>query len=60
MLYRVRFQFGFVIDAASKDDAYAKALRKLRESPETAISGIQQEGVPNVKRSLVNRLLTGQ
>ena len=60
MLYRVRFQFGFLIDAASKDEAYAKALRKLRESPESAISGIQPEGEANVKRSLINRLWTGQ
>jgi hypothetical protein len=60
MLYRVRFQFGFVIDAASKDEAYAKALRRLRESPETAISGVQQEGETTVKRSLLNRIVTGQ
>lgn len=60
MLYRVRFQFGFVIDAPSKDAAYANALQRLRESPETAISGVQQEGETKEKRSLLNRLVTGQ
>jgi hypothetical protein len=60
MLYRVRLQFGFVMDASSKDEAYAKALRRLREAPESAISAVVPEGEANMKRSLMGRLLTGQ
>ncbi len=60
MLYRVKLQYGFVIDATSKDAAYAMALKRLREAPETAISGVGPEGEVKEKRSLFNQFVTGK
>ncbi len=58
MLYNVRMN-SYFIEAASKGDAYAKAVRRLRESPETAIGFIAPANEPK-NRSLVGRLLTGK
>ncbi|MGE0533440.1 MAG: hypothetical protein AB7O68_00595 [Pirellulales bacterium] len=58
MLYNVRMN-SYFIEAASKDEAYAKAVRRLRESPETAIGFITPANQPK-DRSLLGRLLSGK
>jgi len=59
MLYRVRLQYGFLIDATNRDEAYSTALHRLRENPETAISGIQSDAMQRNTRPLWTRLLFG-
>lgn len=58
MLYNVRMN-SYFIEAATKDEAYAKAVRRLRESPETAIGYIAPANQPK-DHSLWRRLLTGK
>jgi hypothetical protein len=59
MLYNVRLN-SFYIDAHSRDEAYAKAVRRLRESPETAIGYITDASASKQKPSLLRRLVTGE
>jgi hypothetical protein len=58
MLYRIGLS-GFLIDASTKDDAYRKAIKRLRESPESAIAHIGEPGAAKNK-SILYRLLTGK
>lgn len=58
MLYSVRLN-GFLIDASSRDEAYAKALRRLRESPESAVGNLTAAGSPK-RVSILRRLITGE
>jgi hypothetical protein len=58
MLYRIGLN-GFLIEASSKSEAYAKAVRRLRESPETAIGTIGEPG-GHKSKSVLYRLLTGK
>ena len=60
MLYQVKLQYGYLIDAASRDEAYSKAIRLLRESPESYVSDVRQAGEPKQKASFMRRLITGQ
>lgn len=60
MLYRVRLQYGLLVDAANRDEAYAKALRRLRENPETAIAEVQAAQTAKKHRPLWKQLLTGR
>lgn len=60
MLYQVKLQYGCIIDAASRDEAYTKAVRLLRENPAAYISDVRQQGEPRGHRSLVMRLITGR
>lgn len=58
MLYRIGLS-GFLIEASSKDDAYRKATKRLRESPESAIAYIGEPGTSKNK-SILYRLITGK
>src|SRR5262249_13986363 len=60
MLYQVKLQYGFVIDAASRDEAYTKALRLVRENPASYIADVRQHGEPKGNPSLMKRLITGR
>jgi len=60
MLYQVKLQYGCLIEASSRDEAYAKAIRLLRESPESYVSDVRQAGEPKKRSSLMRRLITGQ
>lgn len=60
MLYQVKLQYGCLIEAASRDEAYAKVIRLLRESPESYVSDVRQAGEPKHQPSLMRRLITGQ
>lgn len=59
MLYQVRLQYGCLTEGSSRDEAYTKAIRRLRESPESYISDVRQSGEPKKPRSLLRRLITG-
>ncbi len=60
MLYQVKLQYGCMIDASSRNEAYTKAIRLLRESPESYVSDVCQAGEPKKPASLMRRLITGQ
>ena len=60
MLYQVKLQYACMIDASSRDEAYAKAIRLLRESSESYVSDVRQAGEPKKPVSLMRRLITGQ
>lgn len=60
MLYHVKLQYGFVIDAASRDEAYAKGVRLVRENPAAYISDVRQHGEPKGHPSFIKRIITGQ
>ncbi len=60
MLYQVRFQYGCMIEASSRDEAYSKAIRLLRDSPASCISDVRQPGEPKKPTSLMRRLITGR
>ena len=60
MLYQVRLQYGFMLEASSRDEAFQKALRRLRESPESAVSDVHQAGQHRHKDGLFKRLVTGR
>ena len=60
MLYQVRLQYGFMLEASSREEAFQKALRRLRESPESAVSDVHQAGQPRQKDGLFKRLMTGR
>ena len=59
MLYQVKLQYGCLIEASSRDEAYSKAIRLLRESPESYVSDVRQAGEPKKPESLMHRLITG-
>ena len=60
MLYQVKMQYGFLIEAGSREEAFQKALRRLRESPESAVSDVRQAGQADGKRPLWRRFVTGR
>lgn len=60
MLYHVKLQYGFLVDGSSRDEAYAKAIRLVRENPSAYISDVRQHGEPKDHPSLVKRLITGK
>lgn len=59
MLYQIRLQYGFMIEANSPDDAHQKAVCSLREAPESHISRVERANTPR-KRSIVKRIFTGK
>ena len=59
MLYQVKFQYGCLIEASSRDEAYAKAIRLIRESPESYVSDVRQAGESKKPESLIHRLIMG-
>lgn len=58
MLYRIGLN-GFLIEASTKSEAYAKAVRRLRESPESAIAYVTEPG-GHKSKSVLYRLITGK
>lgn len=60
MLYQVRFQYGYILDADSQREAFRKARAKLQENPESAISKIDPYGTPKGKPGLIKRIITGK
>jgi hypothetical protein len=60
MLYQIKLQYGFIVDAGNRDEAYSKVIRRLRESPELFIADIRPAGESKNKPSLMRRFITGQ
>ncbi len=59
MLYHVRLQYGFHVDADNSTQAFRIATRMLRDNPGSHIASVKQPSAPKGKRSLLKRLLTG-
>ncbi len=59
MLYQVKLQYGFLVDAVSRDAAYATAIRLLREAPQSYVSDIHQAGELKKPETFVHRIITG-
>ena len=60
MLYQVRLQYGFLIEADNRDQAFRLARKRLLDSPDSAISKVEQYGTPKGKAGVVKRLITGR
>lgn len=60
MLYHVKLQYGFVVDAPSREVAHATAVRTMREAPASYIAEVKPYGEPKEHPSLMKRLITGQ
>lgn len=60
MLYTVRLQYGFNVDATNKTTAFRIASRMLQEKPQAFISRIEQADKPRGNPSLIKRIITGK
>ena len=60
MLYQIRLQYGFHVEASSNSEAFGKACRALRENPGSHIATVRQADAPRNKRSLLRRIVTGE
>lgn len=60
MLYHVKLQYGFHVEAATNAEAFNQACRALRENPGSHIADIRQPGSPKQDRPLWKRLVTGR
>lgn len=60
MLYRVRLQYGFHVEARNKSEAFAKACQSLRDNPGALVSSIEQPDAPKGSPGIVKRLVTGK
>ena len=60
MLYHIKLQYGFHVEAANKSQAFAKACKHLRENPEALVSRVAQPDEPKGHPSLLKRLVTGR
>ncbi len=60
MLYNVSLN-SFYVEARSRDDAFAKAVARLRESPDTAVRWITPaDAGPKKQFSAIRSLITGE
>jgi len=59
MIYQIKLQYGFMVDASNQTDAFNKAVRMIRENPSSFISGVVQASAPKRKTSLVMRIVKG-
>jgi hypothetical protein len=59
MIYQIKLQYGFLVDATDQTDAYNKAVRMIRENTGSHISGVYQASAPRRKTSLLMRIVKG-
>ena len=60
MIYQIKLQYGFIVDATNQADALNKAVKMIRENPSSHISSVFQASAPRKrKRSLLMRILKG-
>jgi hypothetical protein len=59
MIYQIKLQYGFLVDATDQASAYSKAVKALRENPGSHISGVTQASAPKKKMSLPMRIIKG-
>lgn len=60
MLYKVRLQYGFSVDASDKTAAFRVATRMLRDNPGAFVAQIEQADQPKGNPSLIKRIITGK
>ena len=60
MLYQVKLQYGFLVEASSREEAFQKAVRELKESPASHVADVRQTGLADGNRPLWKRLVTGR
>lgn len=59
MLYFVKCNYGFTVEASSRDDAYRKAITSIREAPGVLITGVGAKEDFAKKKSLLWRIFSG-
>jgi hypothetical protein len=59
MIYQIKLQYGFMVEAEDKAAAYALAAKSLRENPGMAISSVFPAMNPKNKSSLLMRIIKG-
>lgn len=59
MIYQVKLQYGFIVEATNQTDAFNKAVKMVRDNPSSHISGIYQASGPKRKTSLLMRIVKG-
>ena len=60
MLYRVKLQYSFTVDAPSKREAYLQGVEIIRGFPEGQIAKVEDASIEYPKRPLWKRLLLGR
>ena len=59
MIYQIKLQYAFYVDAPSEAVAYEKAVKALREQPGSHISKIAQAAAPKKKTPFLMRVIKG-
>lgn len=60
MLYHVKLQYGFHVEASTNAEAFNKACSALRDNPGSHIADIRQPDAPKGERPVWKRLVTGR
>lgn len=60
MIYQIKLQYGFLVDAPDQSTAYMKAVRALRDNPGSHISNVAEAPASKKKSmSLLMRIIKG-
>ena len=59
MIYQIKLQYGFLIDAGNSEEAYQKAVRRLRDTAEGFVSSVYPAGQKKEKPGILRRIMTG-
>jgi hypothetical protein len=59
MIYQIKLQYGFTVEAHDQATAYSKAVKSIQENPGMAIASVFQASAPKRKMSLLMRLIKG-
>ena len=60
MLYRIKLQYSFTVDATSHLEAYLKGVQAILAFPEGQIAKVEDASIEWPKRPLWKRLLLGR
>ena len=59
MIYQIKLQYGFVVEANDQAAAYSKAAQQLRDNPGMVIASVHQFAGAKRKTSLLMRIIKG-
>jgi hypothetical protein len=59
MIFEVKLQYSFLVEANDQSSAYAKAIQTIRDNPHVVISGIRQSTTYRKRRSLLSSIVWG-
>ncbi len=59
MIYEVKLQYSFLVEAADQSAAYSKAVESIRENPHVIINGIRQQSTYKKPPSVLSSLIFG-